>query len=99
MPDDDEASAAPVASESAPRVLPRGIAHFSASAQHIEMVWSPLGAEATNAKDCRGLADGSAFVYQMDGQLFLVTARHNLTGKHWQTNEYIGSRPVSPTHL
>jgi hypothetical protein len=71
----------------------------STSSVQVEMMFSPLGRDATSADDCRGLAYGSAFFYRLDSRLFLVTARHNLTGRHWQTNDWLGSRPVSPTHL
>lgn len=45
------------------------------------------------------LAYGSAFIYELDGNTYLVTARHNLTGRHWQTNACLGGYPVPPTHI
>jgi hypothetical protein len=69
---------------------------------HVEMVYCEQGAEtdATSAEGCHGIADGSAFIYRLDGTDHLVTARHNLTGRHWQTTEWLSeNRPTNPTHL
>jgi hypothetical protein len=68
---------------------------------HIEMVFCPSGphTDTTTGHGCNGMADGSAFIYNLDGRDHLVTARHNLTGRHWQTNACIGGYPVNPTHL
>lgn len=65
----------------------------------LRMVFSPLGPDATADDPVQVLAHGSAFVYESDGQTYLVTARHNLTGRHWQTEAYLGAYEVSPTHL
>lgn len=46
----------------------------------LRMVFSPLGPDATADDPVQVLAHGSAFVYESDGQTYLVTARHNLTG-------------------
>jgi len=45
------------------------------------------------------LATGSACFFKMEGFSFVVTARHNLSGRHWETNEILSSRGVEPTHL
>jgi hypothetical protein len=73
----------------------------SARSVRLEMVWCPSGPDTTPdlGQSCRTLAYASAFIYQLDSQTHLVTARHNLTGRHWQTNACLGARPVSPTHL
>lgn len=71
----------------------------SARAVRIELVWSPDGPEATAESSYRGLAWGSAFMYRVEGKDYLVTARHNLTGRHWQTGGCIGEMPVEPTHV
>ncbi|KAB7761768.1 hypothetical protein MMUC44124_00960 [Mycolicibacterium mucogenicum DSM 44124] len=65
------------------------------------MLYIPEGSTATadNAKDRRPLAYGSAFLYELDGKTYLVTARHNLTGRHWQTTACLGAYPVGPTHI
>jgi hypothetical protein len=46
-----------------------------------------------------GMAWGSAFMYEVDGKNHLVTARHNLTGRHWRTGGYLGKIATEPTHL
>lgn len=66
----------------------------------IEMMFCPNGRGTQSTSECTTMAYGSAFVYRLDGNDYLVTARHNLTGRHWQTNDPLSSRyPVNPTHL
>ncbi len=66
----------------------------------VRLLFSPSGPDAkADDRDFRLLAHGSAFVYETDSQTYLVTARHNVTGRHWQTNVYLGEYEVSPTHL
>lgn len=67
----------------------------------IEMLYCPEGLDAGDAVDPNWtvMAHGSAFVYRLDGQDHLVTARHNVTGRHWQTNEFLGKYSSGPTHL
>jgi Trypsin-like peptidase domain len=68
----------------------------------IEMVFCPDGpdTDATTAVGCNGMADASAFIYRLDDKHHLVTARHNVTGRHWQTNDFLSDRfTVEPTHL
>jgi hypothetical protein len=71
----------------------------SARGVRIEMVYSPDGPTATAESVYHGMAWGSAFMYEVDGTNYLVTARHNLTGRHWRTGGYLGKIPTEPTHL
>ncbi|SPM33096.1 hypothetical protein MRAB57_899 [Mycobacterium rhizamassiliense] len=46
------------------------------------------------------LAKGTGFLYRIAGQIYLVTARHNFSGRHWETNEFLRNNyRVSPTHV
>src|ERR1700677_110516 len=68
----------------------------------IEMVFSPDGpdTDTTTGLGCNGMAGASAFLYRLDGKDHLVTARHNVTGRRWQTDEFLSDRfTVNPTHL
>lgn len=66
----------------------------------IEMMFSPDGADTRTLSECKSMAHGSAFIYRLDDSDHLVTARHNLTGRHWQTNEFISDKyRTNPTHL
>jgi hypothetical protein len=67
----------------------------------IEMVRCPEGPNTDSAtgQRCETMAHGSAFIYRIDGKERLITARHNVTGRHWHTNEFIGRFSTSPTHL
>ncbi len=67
----------------------------------VEMVYCLDGpvVDAEQAKNRRSLAYGSAFIFELAGQQFLVTARHNVTGRHWQTGEFLGGYSMSPTHI
>ncbi|WP_199253628.1 hypothetical protein [Mycolicibacterium mengxianglii] len=73
----------------------------SARSVRVEMVYCPDGpdVDAEQAKNRRLLAFGSAFIFELDGQQFLVTARHNVTGRHWQTGEFLGGYSMAPTHI
>jgi hypothetical protein len=43
---------------------------------------------------------GTGFLYRDQGKTFIVTARHNLTGRNWEANEFINQDyPVEPTHI
>lgn len=42
---------------------------------------------------------GTAFFYQVEGTLFLVTARHMVTGRDQHTGDHLGRYAVDPTHL
>jgi hypothetical protein len=45
-------------------------------------------------------ATGTGFFYRVDGKDFILTARHNLTGRHWETNEFLSpAHQVEPTHI
>ena len=48
-----------------------------------------------------GLANGIAFYYLVDDLDFLVSARHNFVGKHWQTSGWLSTNHpgVEPTHV
>lgn len=66
------------------------------------MVFCPAGpdADTQTGQDCNGMSDGSAFIYRLEGKDQLVTARHNVTGRHWQTNNFLSDRfTVNPSHL
>jgi hypothetical protein len=40
------------------------------------------------------------FFYRVDGVDYLITARHNFTGRHWQTNQLMyTAHAVDPTHV
>jgi hypothetical protein len=72
----------------------------SLRAVYVEMLYSPDGREATKDSDLFMLAKGTGFFYRVDGQIYLVTARHNFSGKHWETDEYLRSTyRVAPTHV
>jgi hypothetical protein len=45
------------------------------------------------------MGDGSGFFYRLDGQTYLVTARHCFSGKNTETGEYIGRYATNPTHV
>jgi hypothetical protein len=67
---------------------------------YIEMMYSPDGPNATGESRVFMLSKGSGFFYRVDGQLFLVTARHNFSGKHWENDEFLRRwYPVAPTHV
>jgi hypothetical protein len=67
----------------------------------IEIVRCPEGpnTDSETGQECETMAHGSAFIYRIDGKERLITARHNVTGRHWHTNEFIGRFSTSPTHL
>ncbi|MGV7254593.1 trypsin-like peptidase domain-containing protein [Mycobacterium kansasii] len=76
------------------------IPHASFATLFLEMVYCPHGAAATKDDEpWTVVATGTGFFYRNEkGQDFILTARHNLTGKHWETGEFL-SRSVSPTHV
>lgn len=65
----------------------------------IELVYSHDGPDANVDSEFKGQAWGSAFLYKIDGNLFIVTARHNVTGRHWQTGGWLGRFATAPTHM
>ncbi|MGB3332454.1 MAG: trypsin-like peptidase domain-containing protein [Mycobacterium sp.] len=79
--------------------IPLAIEH--ARSMRLEMVYSPDGpdTDALSEEKLRGLAYGSAFLYKTAERTYLVTARHNLTGRHPDTNDWLGEYSLSPTHL
>lgn len=51
---------------------------------------------------CRGteeLAVGTGFLYQRNGRFFIVTAWHNVTGRHSETLEPLSKKGAFPDHL
>ncbi|KWX20552.1 hypothetical protein AFM11_29555 [Mycolicibacterium wolinskyi] len=65
----------------------------------LEMVYVGDGDDVTPAP-VTTLATGTGFFCRVDGSDFLVTARHNLSGRHWETKEYLSKgHPVAPTHI
>jgi hypothetical protein len=77
------------------------IPHESFRAVFLELLYSQDGAAADkgaleNAGKC-GTASG--FLYRVDGDCFLVTAGHVLSGRHWETSEYGSRHSVEPTHV
>lgn len=47
----------------------------------------------------QNLAHGTGFLYTFHGRMFLVTARHNLTGTHWQSGKNLSPHGGRPSHL
>jgi hypothetical protein len=94
-------SASSSGDQSTPTLQQFYLPNESARSVRVEMVYCPSGPDTSPelGRYCRTLAFGSAFIYDIDNQLHLVTARHNLTGRHWQTNACLGQHPVEPTHL
>lgn len=45
------------------------------------------------------LAIGTGFIYEVDGNLFLITARHNVTGRHNETGKPLHSMGALPDNL
>jgi hypothetical protein len=45
------------------------------------------------------MAYATGFYYKLDGLMFLVTARHNLTGRNNETGEFLSEYSTGPTHL
>lgn len=45
------------------------------------------------------LASGTGFFASLGAKSYLVTNRHNLSGRHAETNEIMSSRGVTPTHV
>ncbi len=102
MPTDEDKPQPPPVTEGATPANTLQLHAESFRSIHIEMVHCEHGPDTDmkTGKDCHGMADGSAFIYRLDGTDHLVTARHNLTGRHWQTNEFLSEKyPTNPTHL
>lgn len=64
----------------------------------LEMVYVGEGSADSSGPETV-LATGTGFICSVDGVDFLVTARHNLSGRHWETKSYLSSHSVSPTHI
>lgn len=67
----------------------------------LEMIFSPSGPDAQiDDKYAVVRGTGTGFLYRDQGKTFVITARHNLTGRNWETNEFINQDyPVEPTHI
>lgn len=67
----------------------------------LEMIFSPSGPDAqVDDKYAVVRGTGTGFLYQHQGKPFIITARHNLTGRNWETNEFLNQDyPVEPTHI
>src|SRR6478736_9347696 len=67
----------------------------------LEMIFSPSGPDApVDDKYAVVRGTGTGFLYRDQGKTFIITARHNLTGRNWETNEFINQDyPVEPTHI
>ncbi|CDM76138.1 trypsin-like peptidase domain-containing protein [Mycobacterium marinum] len=67
----------------------------------LEMVFSPKGPDTVSTGEpLNVLGTGTGFFYRVNGQDFILTARHNVTGHHWETNEFLCQNySVEPTHL
>jgi len=85
----------PASERTVAAMLPRE----SVRSVYIDMVYCPDGPVATKGSELRELATGTAFFYESDGADYLITAWHNVTGKHPETGEYLGEYAVSPTHF
>jgi hypothetical protein len=68
----------------------------------LEMIFSPKGPDAEiTDEDAVIRGKGTGFLYRDRGKVFVITARHNLTGRNWETNEFMNQDgyPVEPTHI
>jgi trypsin-like peptidase len=66
------------------------IPHESARALFLEMVFQ------NDQGERHVLSSGTGFYFRVDGDLYLITARHNVTGRAWRTNEILSTRGVEP---
>ena len=67
----------------------------------IGMYFIPAVSEFTEEafEQTEPMAVATAFYYKLDGKVFLVTARHNFTGRHHETGAYLGTYSTGPTHV
>lgn len=61
---------------------------FSISSSYLEMSFNE-----------EVIAHGTGFLYAHRGRIFLVTARHNLTGTHWQDGKNLHPLAARPNYL
>ena len=61
--------------------------------------WSFTAVPIAVDKDGTELSQGSAFFYQFGQQIYLVTAWHVVSGRHFQTGQSLASTGAWPTHL
>jgi hypothetical protein len=68
---------------------------------HVEMYYLADGVslDAESVEAIPPLARGSAFFFKIEGIAFVVSARHNFAGRHWETNKVLSTRGVEPTHV
>lgn len=67
---------------------------------YIEMMYCPEGRDATPESEVIMMAKGTGFFYRVDDRLFLVTARHNFSGKHWENGKFLNKNySAAPTHV
>lgn len=67
----------------------------------LTMYWLANGADASleEIKKAPEYAKATGFFYRVDGQQFIVTARHNFSARNWETNEFLSTHSVAPTHV
>jgi hypothetical protein len=97
---DDVADQGPVPTDAKPSKAVAMLPREPLRAVYIEMVYGEKGPHTTSDDKVTLLAKGTGFFYRVDGQVYLVTARHNLSGKHWETNQFLHTTySVAPTHV
>src|SRR6516165_1261564 len=69
---------------------------FSRTVVHLTMYFK---AQDSRASDRQKLATGTGFVRESGGRYFLITARHNLTGRHPDTDKPISVKCGIPNEL
>lgn len=97
----DESVTPDPASESSPPPRTLQLPRDSLRTVFLEMVYSPSGPAARiDDKEAAVRGTGTGFLYRHKSETFIITARHNLTGRHWETNEYLSQKSlVQPTHI
>lgn len=66
----------------------------------LEMMFCPNGVHTGPDDPRTPMSIGTGFFYRMNGTDYLITARHNLSGQHWETSEYLyTAHNVGPTHI
>lgn len=77
------------------------ISHESIRSLPIKTYYFPGGRKVEDVetlKTGRPMGDGTAFLYRFDGQTYLVTAGHVLSGRHAE-NDHFGRHQTEPTHI
>ena len=68
----------------------------------IQMYWFKSGPEIPDKAELyttEPIGRGTAFLYRLDGQNFMVTARHCLSGRHSETGKYLAGYSTNPSHM